>query len=255
MLKHRLIPVLLLKNGMLVRSEEFTIHQVIGKSNYEARRFNEWNVDELVYLEISGDSDDDNLKILEAVAETCFMPLTWGGNIKSVQGMRERFKRGADKIVVNSEAFRNPSLVSDGAKLFGSQAIVVSVDVKLGTDCAYYVYIDGGKTNTGVTVEEWVVAVEKHGAGEILLQSIDRDGTGQGFDIDLIKSVTSLVNIPVIACSGVGTYEHYAAGILKGGASAVAAANIWHFKELSDRGGKRALMRANVNVRSNVKFK
>lgn len=261
MLKTRLIPVLLLQNGLLVRSELFKIHQVIGNPIYEVQRFNEWNVDELIYLDITpGDSYDlgrndhkirdlnSPLAILDAVSKTCFMPLTWGGKIKSVEDMGARISRGADKITINSAAVRRPELIADGAKVFGSQAIVVSIDVLRAANGQTEVYIDGGRTPTGLSPESWAREAERFGAGEILLQSIDRDGVGQGYDIDLIRSVAAATTIPIIACGGVGRYEHYADGI-RAGASAVAAANIWHFKELSDRGGKRALARAGINVR------
>jgi cyclase len=256
MLKKRLIPVLLLKEGMLVRSERFTEHQVIGTPLHEVKRFNEWNVDELIYLDItrSGTYDlrrDDHgvpaladpLAILDAVSETCFMPLTFGGRVTSVEHMRAILGRGADKIAVNSQAVRTPELITEGAHAFGSQAIVVSIDVRED-----HVWIDGGRTASELRPEAWAKEAEARGAGEILLQAIDRDGTAVGYDTELIARVANAVRIPVIACSGVGKYEDYAKGIAAG-ASAVAAANIWHFKEMADRGGKRALQKAGVDVR------
>ncbi len=261
MLKNRLIPVLLLQNGLLVRSETFKIHQVIGNPIYEVRRFNEWNVDELIYLDISREEHydlrrddhkvkglDDLLGILDEVSKTCFMPLTWGGRIRTVEDMRERISRGADKITINTAAVQSPSLITNGARVFGSQAIVVSMDVRRHADSRTEVFIDGGRIPTGMNPVDWAHQVEEYGAGEILLQSIDRDGSGRGYDLELIRDITSSVKIPVIACSGVGLFEHYADGI-RAGASAVAAANIWHFKELTDRAGKRALAKAGVPVR------
>lgn len=261
MLKKRLIPVLLLQNGMLVRSELFKIHQIIGNPIYEVKRFNEWTVDELIYLDISRsdlyeirreDSKvrglDHPLTILEEVSKTCFMPLTWGGRIRSVEGMRARFSRGADKITINTEAVRTPELITNAAKTFGSQAIVVCIDVRRHKDGSTEVFIEGGRTGTGLDPVEFAKKVEGLGAGEILLQSIDRDGTGEGYDLDLIHAVSRSTGIPVIALGGVGMYEHYAEGI-DAGASAVAAANIWHFKELSDLGGKKALLKGGVNIR------
>jgi imidazole glycerol-phosphate synthase subunit HisF len=261
MLKKRLIPVLLLQNGLLVRSELFKIHQAIGNPIYEVKRFNEWNVDELIYLDITKDNHydlrrndhkvkglNDPLQILDAVSKTCFMPLTWGGRIRTIEDMRYRFNHGADKITINSSAVSTPELITEGAKVFGNQAIVVCIDVLRHSNNMTEVFIDGGKTATELKPELWAKEVEDRGAGEILLQSIDRDGTGRGYDLELIHAVTSATTIPIIALGGVGSYEHYARGI-EAGASAVAAANIWHFKELSDRGGKRALAKAGINVR------
>ncbi|MGP9820426.1 imidazole glycerol phosphate synthase subunit HisF [Salinarimonas sp. NSM] len=261
MLKIRLIPVLLLQNGLLVRSETFSVHQVIGNPYYEVKRFNEWNVDELVYLDITRDDrydigrDDHKTKdmggplaILEAVSKTCFMPLTWGGRIRSTEDMRAVFNAGADKVAINSQAFREPELITRGAAIFGNQAMVVSIDARREEDGRHQVYVDGGRTATGVEATEWARKAEAHGAGEILLQSLDRDGTGRGYDLDLVRAVAEATTIPVIACSGVGRFEQYKHGV-EAGAAAVAAANIWHFKELADRQGKRALARAGVNVR------
>lgn len=261
MLKTRLIPVLLLQNGLLVRSELFSVHQVIGSPIHEVKRFNEWNVDELVYLDITREGEYDTrradhkienmgdpLAILDAVSRTCFVPLTWGGRIQTVADMRERFRRGADKIAINSAAVREPDLITRGAFAFGNQAVVASIDAKRHPDGRYEVMIDGGRTPTGLDPICWAKEAETRGAGELLLQVTDRDGTGVGYDTGLIQAVAEAIDIPVIACSGVGTFDHYAAGV-RAGASAVAAANLWHFKELSDRQGKRALARAGVNVR------
>ncbi len=261
MLKTRLIPVLLLQNGLLVRSEQFKTHQVLGNPIHEVQRFNEWNVDELVYLDITWEGGydlrrqdqkvkglADSLEILDAVSRTCFMPLTWGGCIRSLGDMAARFSRGADKIAVNSEAFRNPALITAAAKTYGSQAVVASIDVLRHPDGRAEVVIDGGRTPTGRGPREWAQEAADRGAGEILLQSVDRDGTGQGYDLDLIREVAAATRIPVIALGGIGRYEQYAEGV-RAGASAVAAANIWHFKELSDRGGKRALAKAGIEVR------
>lgn len=260
-MKHRLIPVLLLQNGMLVRSELFKIHQIIGNPVHEVQRFNEWMVDELVYLDISqsdgyshGRADhkvkdlDNPFRILDEVSRSCFMPLTWGGRIRTLDDMRVRINHGADKVTLNSEAFRTPGLITEGANVFGSQAMVISIDALRHDDGRTEVFIDGGRTATGMAPADWARRAEDHGGGEILLQSINRDGTGKGYDLDLIHEVASATGIPVIACSGVGRYEQYAQGI-EAGASAVAAANIWHFKELADRGGKKAMAKAGINVR------
>ena len=261
MLKTRLIPVLLLQNGLLVRSEGFHTHQIIGNPIHEVARFNQWNVDELIYLDISRDAvydvgrDDhrvrelnDSLSILDSVSRSCFMPLTWGGRIRELNDIRERFRRGADKVSLNSQAIAQPSFVEKAARAFGSQAIVVSIDARSCGEGEWEVFTQGGRTSTGMKPETWACEVQKLGAGEILLQSIDRDGSGEGYDLELIRRIASVVEIPVIALGGVGRYEDYARAV-KAGASAVAAANIWHFKELSDRNGKRALQRAGIPVR------
>jgi cyclase len=261
MLRTRLIPVLLLQNGLLVRSQSFSIHQAIGNPIHEARRFNEWNVDELIYLDISRDDaydlrrDDHKVKnisspmgILEEVGRTCFMPLTWGGRIRTVEDMRECFWRGADKISINTAAFRNPQLIRDASKIFGRQAIVICVDVRRREDGRPEVIVDCGREPTSVEPVDWIKDAVLQGAGEILLQSIDRDGTAQGYDIDLIRSVSAICTVPVIALGGVGRYEHYF-DAWEAGANAVAAANIFHFKELSDRNAKRAMAAAGVPVR------
>jgi cyclase len=177
------------------------------------------------------------------------MPLTWGGKIRTTEDMYRRFEKGADKITINTEAYKSPSLIEKGAKAFGSQAIVISIDAKLADGKKQWkVAINCGREITCTDVVEWSRRVENMGAGEILLQSIDRDGSGTGYDLELINAVATAVKIPVIACSGVGSFEHYAEAI-KAGASAAAAANIWHFKELTDRHGKKAMARAGINVR------
>ena len=264
MLKKRLIPCLLLKNGLLVRSEKFSIHQILGNPIHEVERFNHWSVDELVYLDITPDGDAgydlrrddmrvkdvaDPLDILEDVSKTCFMPLTWGGRIRSIADMRERFRRGADKITLNTAAVENPDLLVEGSRAFGAQAMVVSMDVKRLADGRCEVLTRGGKKSTGLTPTDWAREVERLGAGEIFLNSIDRDGCARGYDLELIKSVVAATSVPVIACGGVGRYEDFVAGI-RAGASAVSAANIFHFKELSDRGAKRVMRAGGVDVRS-----
>jgi imidazole glycerol-phosphate synthase subunit HisF len=260
MLKVRLIPVLLLMNGRLVRSAGFDTHQIIGDPLHEVTRFNEWMVDELIYIDITrageffegrGDQKKagffDPLSTLDAVSERCFMPLTWGGRIRGLSDMRDRISRGADKITLNTAAVACPDLIASGARIFGSQAIVVSIDVR-NVDGVDQVVTENGTRATGLAPVDWAVAAEEAGAGEILLQRVERDGAANGYDLDLISKVAGAVSIPVIACSGVGRYEDYAKGVLAG-ASAVAAANIWHFKEMADRGGKRALQKAGINVR------
>jgi imidazole glycerol-phosphate synthase subunit HisF len=247
---------------MLVRSETFTTHQVIGYPIHEVSRFSGWAVDELIYLDISRDAQYDLrredhavrgltslLEILSAISKTCFMPLTFGGRIRTVEDMRVRFGYGADKIAINTAAVEKPELITEGARQFGSQAIVVSIDVRRHAGGLCEVFVQGGSKPTGLDPVAWAREAERRGAGEIFLNSIDRDGTGTGYDIPLVRSVAETVNIPVIACGGVGRYEDFAKGVLDGKASAVSAANIFHFKELSDRNAKRAMKKAGIDVR------
>lgn len=261
MLKKRLIPCLLLQNGLLVRSETFSIHQILGNPIHEVERFNQWSVDELVYLDITRDDtydlrrDDmkvktlaDPLQILDAVAKTCFMPLTFGGRIRTIEDMRVRFARGADKITLNTAAVDTPDLLTEGARTFGNQAMVVSIDVRRHADGTCEVFVDGGRRGAGYDPVWWAKQVEALGAGEIFLTSIDRDGTARGYDLDLVRSVAHATSIPIIACGGVGRYEDFAKAIAAG-ASAVSAANIFHFKELSDRNAKRTMRAAGIDVR------
>ena len=261
MLKTRLIPVLLLKNGMLVRAEYFNYFQVLGNPIVEVERYNEWNVDEIIYLDITRDGNYDQKRsdtvnidmdnpyaILESVSKTCFMPLTWGGGIKSVKQMKNIFKRGADKITINSAAVDNPELITEAATNFGSQAIVLSIDVFKHSDGTYEVFSDCGKKPSGKIPEDWIAEVQDRGAGEILLNSINRDGSGEGYDLKLIEIAKLNSHIPIIACGGAGEYSHYVEAV-NAGADAVAAANIFHFKELSDLASKQVMAKSDINVR------
>ena len=261
MLKNRLIPVLLLKNGQLVRSERFEVHQIIGDPVHEVARFNDWAVDELIYIDISVTDVIDGrqdmkvrpessvLEILEAVAKRCFMPLTFGGRIRTFEDVHARIARGADKVTIGTAAIETPHLITQASEAFGSQAVVVVVDA-LRTEGGWEVVWDHARRRTGKTPASFAVEVEKLGAGEILLQAVDRDGTGEGYDVDLIRSVTSCTSIPVIALGGVGRMDQIAACVTKGGAAAAAAANIFHFVELSDRQAKRAMQRAGISLRT-----
>lgn len=260
MLKTRLIPCLLLQNGLIVRSQTFSFHQIIGNPIHQVERLNAWAIDELIYLDItrSGANDlrrddqkikdkKDVIEILEEISRTCFMPLTFGGGIRTIEDIRVRLTNGADKVAINTQAVDAPEFVTDAARTFGSQAIVVSIDVRRQDD-GWEVFTQWGKNATGLDVVEWAREVENRGAGEIFLNSIDRDGTAQGYDLELIEAVSSATRIPVIACGGVGKFTHLAEGV-RAGASAVSAANIFHFTEHSTQTAKRALAEAGVDVR------
>ncbi len=266
MLKNRLIPCLFLKNGHIVRSEKFTFHQFLGDPLHQVDRINSWSADELIYVDISNEEyydlrrDDHRIKsmsdiyqIIEEISKTCFIPLTFGGNIRTIDDIRRRLKLGADKIIINTITHENPSFITEGAKIFGNQCIVVGIDVKINEQGKYEVYSQHGKKSTGKDPVAWAKEVEKLGAGEIFLNSIDRDGTAEGYDTELIRSVAENVNIPVIACGGVGTFEDFKEGIVKGKASAVAAGNIFNFTENSVIRAKKIMLAAGVNVRPLVK--
>ncbi len=265
MIRPRLIAALLLKHGVIVRSQNFKMHQVIGNPMSTVERFSSWNVDELVLLDISRDDVHDLrrddiqqnykgtkfLDVLDAVSPVCFMPLTVGGRIRSVGDIDDRLQRGADKVTLNSEAFARPEFISEAANRFGSQCVVVSIDVSRERTGAPEVLVEGGTTPTGLRATEWAREAVERGAGEILLNSIDRDGTGEGYDLELVADVADAVEpTPVIALGGVGRYEHFAPVILRAGASAAAAANIFHFFELSYPLAKKECLAEGVPMRS-----
>ena len=261
MLKTRLIPCLLLKNGLLVRSEEFSLHQVVGNPIHQVERFDAWAVDELVYIDITREgahdvrrddhkikSSSDLLSLVEAISRKCFVPLTFGGGIRSVEDVRARLASGADKVTVNTQAVDAPEFVAEAAQVFGSQAIIVSIDAKARDGDGWEVMTRWGKHASGLDVVEWAREAERRGAGEIFLNSVDRDGMAEGYDLDLIEAVSAATSIPVIACGGVGRFGHLAEGV-RAGASAVSAANIFHFTEHSTQRAKKALAEAGVDVR------
>lgn len=263
MLKKRLIPCLLLQNGQLVKSIGFKQYQIIGNPKIAIQFFNAWAVDEIIFLDISQTSDyttllraDYNFKIfntLEAIVKEsgkiCFVPLTVGGGIRTLEQMSGLFKSGADKVSINTAAVRQPAFISAAAKKFGRQAVVVSIDVKINDEGNYEVFVDHGLCPTGLSPAAWAKRAQALGAGEILLNSIDRDGSLNGYDIELIKLVVAAVDIPVIACGGVGKWQDLVDGINIGGVSAVAAANIFHFTEQSTRHAKKYMANAGIDVR------
>lgn len=263
MTRPRLIPVLLLKHGVIVRSQLFKVHQVIGNPMSTVERFSNWNVDELVLLDISADDYHDlrrddlqhrylgtrSLDVLREVAKVCFMPLTFGGRVRTLDDFSARLAAGADKVTINTAAIDDPGFIEAASRRFGAQCVVVSIDAKRLGDGRYEVHAADGKRPTGRSPVDWAREAESLGAGEILLNSIDRDGSAHGYDLELIRSVTSAVGIPVIACGGVGTYEHFAPGVTDGHAAAVAAANIFHFYELSYPFAKQACIDAGVAMR------
>ncbi|MBV9521608.1 MAG: imidazole glycerol phosphate synthase subunit HisF [Alphaproteobacteria bacterium] len=263
MTRPRLIPVLLLKQGVIVRSQLFTVHQVIGNPMSTVERFSHWNVDELVLLDISGEDVHDlrrediqqryqgnsALDVLREVAKVSFMPLAFGGRVRTLEHISARLAAGADKVIINTAALDDPDFIGAASRRFGAQCVVVSIDAKKTEGGGYEVHAADGARPTGRDPAAWAREAERRGAGEIFLNSIDRDGSAQGYDLALLRAVTSAVSIPVIACGGVGRYEHFAPGIAEGGAAAVAAANIFHFFELSYPHAKQACIDAGLAMR------
>ena len=263
MTRPRVIPVLLLKHGVIVRSQLFKVHQVIGNPMSTVERYSQWNADELVILDISRGGEDYDLRrddlhqqyagntaidVLRAVSKVCFLPLTFGGRIRSLEDIAERLNAGADKITLNTAALQDPGLVARAARRFGAQCIVVSIDARRLDDDRHEVFGDGGRMATGKRPADWAREVERLGAGEIFLNSIDQDGSAHGYDLDLVREVAQAVSIPVVACGGVGRYADFPAA-LQAGASAAAAANLFHFFELSYPHAKTACLDAGIAVR------
>ena len=238
-LAKRIIPCLDVTAGRVVKGTNFVDLRDAGDPVEIARRYDEQGADELTFLDITASSDqrDIILHVIEAVAEQVFIPLTVGGGVRKVEDVRRLLNAGADKISINTSAVQNPQLVADASGRFGSQCIVVAVDARRrqADDPAqgWEVYTHGGRTPTGLDAVEWARRVAELGAGEILLTSMDRDGTRQGFDLELTRAVSDAVPVPVIASGGVGTLQHLADGVLKGRADAVLAASIFHYGEFT----------------------
>lgn len=262
MLKARLIPAVLIRQGLCVQSRRFQRYQALGNPFTIVQRLSTWASDELIYLDITRDGtydlrrDDTNFAnrdtieaIIQDVADRCFMPLTVGGGIRSLDHMRSRLASGADKVALNTLLATGPGVVTNAAEEFGSQCIVASIDVRRPDGGPGEVFVEGGRQSTGADPVRWATRAQDLGAGEILLNSIDRDGQGSGYDLDLIARVAAAVTIPVIALGGVGSWEHLAAG-LDAGADAVAAANIFHHTEASVMKAKTFLHESGRNVRA-----
>jgi imidazole glycerol-phosphate synthase subunit HisF len=228
MLRTRIIPTLLLQNESLVKTVKFSKSGYIGDPINTVRIFNELEVDELVFLDITATNEkrEPNLKILSEIANECFMPLGYGGGITTMEQASKIFSIGFEKIILNSTAHYNKKLISDIAEVYGNQAVIVSIDVRKNFWGNYEVWSHAGKQNTKKNPVEWAVEVESFGAGEILLTSIDKEGTWSGFDISLVKKVTDAVSVPVIAHGGAGNIEHIGAVIKQSNASAVALGSL-----------------------------
>lgn len=251
MLKIRIIPCLLLKDLKLVKSIQFDRHRNIGSYIAAVRVFDAREVDELVFLDISATPEHRpiSLEIVRTVAEDCFMPFGAGGGIRTVGDIRQLLKIGADKVIINTEAVRNPQFIAEAAKIFGCQAIVVSIDAKLTARGRYEIFVRGGKESTGLDAVEWAKRSEELGAGELLITSIDKDGTMEGYDINLIRSVSDMIRIPVIASGGAGKLQDFVDAVKLGGASAVAAASIFQYTQTTPLMIKQYMQQHGIAVR------
>lgn len=253
MLARRIIVCLDVKDGRVVKGVNFVGLRDAGDPVECAARYDREGADEICFLDITASSDKRAI-IADVVARTAdeiFVPLTVGGGIRSVADVRAMLKAGADKVAMNTAAVNDPDLIARASMAVGAQALVVAVDAKSSetADCGYEVFTHGGRNPTGLDAVAWAKRVETLGAGEILLTSMDRDGTRVGFDLELTRLVSDAVGIPVIASGGVGTLDHFAEGLEKGGADAVLAASIFHFREHTVADAKRFLLERGVHVR------
>ncbi len=251
MLAKRIIPCLDVNKGRVVKGVNFVNLIDAGDPVEIAKAYNEAGADELVFLDITASAEDRNiiLDVVKHTAETVFMPLTVGGGVRSLDDIRKLLESGADKVSINTSAVKNPSLVKDAAIRFGSSTIVVAIDAKKVGENKWEVYIRGGRTPTGLDAVEWARQVEDLGAGEILLTSMDKDGTKSGYDIELTRAISEAVSIPVIASGGAGKKEHFLEAFVEGKADAALAASLFHFKELTISDVKKYLKENGVVIR------
>ena len=252
MFTKRIIPCLDVKNGRVVKGVNFVDLKDAGDPVEIAKAYDKAGADELVFLDITASSDDRStvVDMVRKVAECVFIPFTVGGGIRTIEDFRMILREGADKVAVNSAAILNPTLVSDAADKFGSQCVVVAIDAKRRADgSGWTIYKNGGRVDMGKDAVEWAMEAERLGAGEILLTSMDCDGTKDGYDVELTRTVSENVSIPVIASGGAGTKEHFYDALTEGKADAVLAASLFHFKELEIVELKKYLQERGISVR------
>ena len=252
MLKTRIIPCLDVKDGRVVKGTNFINLRDAGDPVEIAKIYNDKGADELCFLDISASQENRNTtyEIVRKTAEQCFMPLTVGGGVRQDSEVEKLLNHGADKVSFNSAAVSNPQVISLAANKFGSQCIVVAIDAKFNLNINdWEVFTHGGTRSTGIKVTEFAKTMEENGAGEILLTSMDKDGVQDGYDIKLLKTITKLVGIPVIASGGAGKVEHFLEAVTYGGASALLAASVFHFNEISISEVKEFLNKSNVPMR------
>ena len=253
-LAKRIIPCLDVDNGRVVKGVRFLEIRDAGDPVEIARRYDEQGADEITFLDITASSDnrDTMVHVVEAMAEQVFIPLTVGGGIRKVEDVRRMLNAGADKVAINTAAVINPDFVKQAADHFGNQCIVVAIDAKQvqhGAAPRWEIFTHGGRKPTGIDVIEWAVKMAQYGAGELLLTSMDRDGTRDGFDLPLTRAVCDAVSVPVIASGGVGNLDHLVAGVTEGHADAVLAASIFHFGEHTVAAAKRRMAEFGIEVR------
>ena len=252
MLSKRIIPCLDVKSGRVVKGVNFVNLIDAGDPVKVAKAYSDAGADEVVFLDITASSDERNiiLDVVERTAEEVFIPLTVGGGIRNLEDIRNILNAGADKISMNSAAIKDPDLINQGAERFGNQCIVVAIDAKrVDWGSGFEVYIHGGRIPTGIDAVEWAKEAEKRGAGEILLTSMDCDGTKAGYDLDLTRAISEAVGIPVIASGGAGTMAHFLEAFEEGKADAALAASLFHFKELEINDLKHYLQEKGIPVR------
>ena len=249
MLKNRIIPCLDVKNGRVVKGINFVNLKDAGDPVEQAKIYSDGGADEICFLDItaSNENRDTIYDVVERTSKNCFVPLTVGGGVKSIEDINKLLNCGADKVSINTAAVQNVKVVEESSQKFGSQCIVVAIDAKKNGDMCE-IFTHGGRNSTGINVIEFALKMENCGAGELLVTSMDKDGTQSGYDIELIKKISSIVNIPVIASGGVGTLEHLAEGI-ESGASAVLAASIFHYGTFSVKQAKQYLASKDIPVR------
>ncbi len=250
MVKVRIIPCLDVKEGRVVKGINFIDLIDAGDPVEQAKHYSENGADEICFLDIGAslENRDTMINVVEKTANEVFIPLTVGGGISSLENIHSLLKAGADKVSINSAAINNPEIIKKSSEYFGNQCIVVAVDAKkINND--WYVFSHGGTKNSGLFALDWIEKVESFGAGEILLTSMDKDGTKSGFDIELLKKVSKFIKIPVIASGGVGNLNHFYQGVVEGKANALLAASVFHFNEISIMEVKNYLLNKNIEIR------
>ena len=251
MLKNRIIPCLDVKNGRVVKGINFVELKDAGDPVEQAKIYSDGGADEICFLDITASNENREtiIDIVRKTAKECFVPLTVGGGVRTIQNITDLLLAGADKVSINTAAVKDVSFVKEASKKFGSQCIVVAIDAKKVSDNKWEVFTHGGRNKTGIDAIKFAKQMEEYGAGELLVTSMDRDGTQKGYDIDLMKKISEKVNIPVIASGGVGNLDHLAEGIIQGKANAVLAASIFHYGKYSIKEAKQYLDSKGIPVR------